>query len=460
MIDDSTKDEVRRRTDLFELCEALGLAPKGKVARCPAHNDDGRPNLAIYPDHVYCFVCEFHADAFDLVAKVKGLSFTESYDFLAGRLGLPLIGDYRKSGADQVKGLGNGKGATKPKPYPKPGAPLPSPSPATVKPDRDPGAKGQEMAGNGSLSTTAGAARPWLPFGISQDDRPWLPLDLWRYFETFAEANAYFAKVEAYHRCLGRDPDNGRFFVRGLDQVDHPDAKPRPSLRTEVFAALLAAGLPASATPAGAWLSSEKGITTATQDRFGLVYLEDWKTAAGDLKTRFGLDALLDLGVYGLDKEKKPYFVFARHRLLFPFRWKGQPVDCQGRNVEADAKGDRFRNTASANPLPYNADDLVAAKTTGEPVYLCEGATDTLTLAQSGRLAVGIVGTAGFKLAWLPYFEGLTVCLAFDADEAGQKTTLGLTKTFVAAGHRPPKVVKLPAGVKDVNQLFREGKVK
>ena len=448
MIDDTTKDEVRRRTDLFELCEALGLEPKGKVARCPAHNDDGRPNLAIYPDHVYCFVCEFHADAFDLVAKVKGLPFTESFDFLAGRLGLPLIGDLRKSD------LGNKGRDSKPKPYPKPGAPLPSPSPATVKPDRDPGAKGQEMAGNGSLSTTAGADRPWLPFGVSQDDRPWLPFDLWRYFETFAEANAYFAKVEAYHRCLGRDPDNGRFFVRGLNQVLQPGDRRRPSLRTEVFDALLAAGLPASATPAGAWLSSEKGITTATQDRFGLVYLEDWKTAAGDLKTRFGLDALLDLGVYGLDKEKKPYFVFARHRLLFPFRWKGQPVDCQGRNVEADAKGDRFRNTASANPLPYNADALATAKATGKPVFICEGATDTLALAQSGRPAVGIVGTGGFKAAWLPYFEGVPVYLALDADEAGQRAALALAKTFTAAGHRPPKVVKLPAGVKDVNQFF------
>ena len=108
----------------------------------------------------------------------------------------------------------------------------------------------------------------------------------------------------------------------------------------------------------------------------------------------------------------------------------------------------------------YNADDLVVAKTTGAPVFLCEGATDTLALAQSGRLAVGIVGTAGFKLAWLPYFEGLTVRIAFDADDPGQRAAAEASKTFVAAGHRPPKVVKLPAGVKDVNQLFREGKAK
>ena len=173
---------------------------------------------------------------------------------------------------------------------------------------------------------------------------------------------------------------------------------------------------------------------------------------------RFGLDALVELGIYAKGDAKKgdgrPYFVFKRHRLLFPFFWKGEPVDLQGRDWEADAKGDRFRNTASANPLPYNADALATAKATGKPVFICEGATDTLALAQSGRLAVGIVGTGGFKAAWLPYFEGVPVYLALDADEAGQRAALAIAKTFTAAGHRPPKVVRLPDGVKDVNQYF------
>ena len=432
-------ETLKQRNPIAQVADDLGLQPVGKKTRnCPAHNDQGRPNLRVYDDNVFCFSCKFEADVIGLVEKVKNYKRGEAIRFLAARVGLqpteerqrlPLIGDYRKSG------LGNKNGDSKPKPYPKPGAQLPSTSPATVKPDRDLG----------------------FDAWVAADGRAWLPLDLWRDFETFAEADGYFDQVEAYHRRLGRDPDNGRYFVRGRDQVDHPDGHRRQSLRVEVFTALLAAGVKASGTPAGAWLSSEKGITATTQDRFDLVYLEDPRAAAAALVKDFGLDTLLDLGVYGLDKEKKPYFVFKRHRLLFPFRWKGEPVDCQGRNVEADAKGDRFRNTASRNPLPYNADDLVVAKTTGAPVFLCEGATDTIALAQSGRLAVGIVGTGGFKPAWLPYFEGLTVHIAFDADDPGQRAAAEVSKTFVAAGHRPPKVAKLPAGVKDVNQLFKEG---
>ena len=73
-------EDLKKRIDMTELCEALGLQPKGKVARCPAHNDagEGRPNLAIYPDNVHCFRCGFSADAVGLVEKAKGLDFLEA----------------------------------------------------------------------------------------------------------------------------------------------------------------------------------------------------------------------------------------------------------------------------------------------------------------------------------------------------------------------------------------------
>ena len=89
-------DDLKKRTDMFELCEALGLQPKGKVARCPAHNDagEGRPNLAIYSDNVHCFRCGFSADAVGLVEKAKGLDFLEAAGFLAARLGLDVGGAF------------------------------------------------------------------------------------------------------------------------------------------------------------------------------------------------------------------------------------------------------------------------------------------------------------------------------------------------------------------------------
>ena len=543
MIDDSTKDDIRKRTDLVELCQALGLDPKGKVARCPAHNDQGRPNLHIYPDNVHCFACNWGGDAFELVAKVKGCDFPTAFDFLAARLGLPLIGDLRKKG----RGLGNKTGGEGAKPYPKP-SPLPStPSPTLATRSSGElataGHQVETVADQGDgLGNTAGgdpstaypkppaadqvSTPPPLPSdwppddytgpaiwrcndfdqvvtltgfaGVANGDRyfyssegqgglpaaqllppaaaatssstttpaggelkPPLPPSMWQSFDDFVVAWAYWQSCKGYRRALGREGD--RYVVGAAvgDQVVEPAVENRrPSLRVEVFAALLAQGVKASATAAGYWMHKEKGITPATLDRFGLVFLDDPTAAAGELRDRFGLDTLRQFGIVmdAQDKktgEKKPFFSFSRHRLLFPFYWKGEPVDVQGRDIEATDKQSRFRNTGGKNAIPYNADALLDAKAKGSPVFLCEGATDTLSLAQSGRAAVGIVGTGGFKPAWLEAFKGLDVFLAFDGDDAGRKAAKNVTKTFIDGGLPAPKTIKLPTNVKDVTEFFR-----
>lgn len=439
---DRRKEELLNRATMQEVADALGLEPAGKKDRhCPAHNDTRRPNLHLYDKEAHCFACGFHADAFALVAKVKGCDFKASFDFLAGRFGLPLLAD---AACEGKKGRGRGLGykakTTTATVYPK-SVKLPdSPSPTF-------GANNGGDSGNGDRVEGA------KPYPNGDDPLPDLPVELWREFDDFASAWAYLDddQVDGYGRVLGRDPETGRYFVRRPTLRRHR----RQSLRVEVFAALLDLATPASATAAGEWLRREKGVEPATQDRFGLRFLDDWKTASRELRDRFGVETLQSVGIYGKQKDGSPYFVFARHGLLFPFFWRGLPVDVQGRNVEAADKGDRFRNTTGANPIPYNADALLEARATGSKVFVCEGATDTLALAQSGRLVVGIVGTGGFKPAWLEAFEGLDVYLALDSDEAGRKAAKTITKLFLDAGHRAPKVVKLPEGVKDVNQFFR-----
>ena len=511
MIDDfdQRKEELLDRATMLEVADALGLEPAGKKDRhCPAHNDTGRPNLHIYDKEAHCFACGFHADALGLVAKVKSFDFKASFDFLAGRFGLPLIGDLRKEGDQKGRGrgLGNKNGAKVADSYPKP-SPLPStPSPtlATLATRSsgelqvEPAAAGQSkglgnmVEGEGAKPYPKPAEATQIPPAAGQ--KAPLPLELKRDFDDFGDAWAYMQTCRGYRRALGREGD--RYVVAGCDergsflhlaptaeevaaalaglddqvfaagqqvepvvesgdQVVEPAAARRKTLRVEVFAAFLDLAIPASGTAAGEWLRQEKGVELATQDRFGLRFLDDWKTASRELRDRFGVETLQKVGIMGKQKDGAPYFVFAKHRLLFPFYWKGEPVDVQGRDVEAADKGDRFRNTTGANPIPYNAADLLRARETGSPVFLCEGATDTLALAQSGRLVVGIVGTGGFKRAWLDAFEGLDVYLALDNDDPGRIAAKTITKAFLDAGHRAPKVVKLPEGVKDVNQFFR-----
>lgn len=492
---DRRKEELLDRAKMLEVADALGLEPAGKKDRhCPAHNDTGRPNLHLYDKEAHCFACGFHADALALVAKVKNCDFKASFDFLAGRFGLPLLADAAGDGKKgRGRGLGNKNGAKVADSYPKP-SPLPlTPSPTLVSRSSEdqvvePVAKAAgEGSGLGNMVEGEGAKL--YPKPVESGQKPQLPPDLWRDFalDDFAGAWAYMQSCTGYRRALGRDGDRyvvgaaagepvkledldpevaallfdvgpvaaGQQVAAAADDQGKPPAR-RRSLRVEVFAALLDLAIPSSQTPAGEWLHREKGITPATQDRFGLRFLDDWKAVAYELKERFGVATLEDVGIYGTSKDGgNRYFVFARHRLLFPFYWKGEPVDVQGRDVEAADKQSRFRNTTGANPIPYNADDLLEARATGSKVFICEGATDTLALAQSGRLVVGIVGTGGFKAAWLDAFDGLDVYLALDNDQAGQKAAKEITKVFLDAGHRAPKVVKLPEGIKDVNQFFR-----
>ena len=171
------------------------------------------------------------------------------------------------------------------------------------------------------------------------------------------------------------------------------------------------------------------------------------------MKKRFGVETLDRFGLISSKGELN----FRDHRLLTPFTWQGKPVIVQGRNFRATGKQSRFLNPSGAIPLPFNADDLVVAKETGKPVFLCEGATDTLTLAQSGRLAVGIVGTQGFKEDWARYFAGLHVYLAFDGDEAGRRAGRAVSKVFVAHNLAAPKVIPIPDGL-DVTDFFKQGR--
>jgi len=445
-------EEVKRRSPIDGVADDLGMTPAGgKFRFCPNHNDKGTPNLRLYDDHVYCFTCDFVADAIGLVEKVKNYNRGQAIRYLAARVGLqptevkvfnkkrksglPLIGDYRKSG-DQAKGKGlgykaQGNGAPV---YPK-AARLPD----TPSPTLGAAAPGEAQGLGYSLPST--------PLIVYPKTALLLPDDKVADFPTYAEAWAYCeALTPDFDARLYKDPTTGLFRV-GRPQ---PPRKPA-SLRVAVFSALLDYAVPASTTTAGEWLQRVKGITPATQASAKLVYLADWQRANDGLLDRFGADIL---GQYGL-LNKEGRLAFFNHRLLFPFLWKGEPVDVQGRDVKANDSRFRFLNTSTANRVPYNADALLRAREKREPVFICEGATDTLTLAQAGKLAVGTMGAKGFKPAWLPYFDGLKVFIAFDGDAAGQDNAVAVTKIFTDAAYPPPRVVKLPDGVKDVNELFR-----
>ena len=75
---------LKERIDCRELVKGLGIQFKGQNISClnPSHPDNN-PSMAVYQDHALCFGCNTNLDAFGIVEKIKGLSFTESLDYLS-----------------------------------------------------------------------------------------------------------------------------------------------------------------------------------------------------------------------------------------------------------------------------------------------------------------------------------------------------------------------------------------
>lgn len=433
-------EEIKRRADLERVADALGLQPKRSgrsvVCRCPAHNDQGRPNLTLSSKGaVKCFRCGFAGDVIALVAKAKGLETGDAIRWLADFVGV---------GAKAS--LGNDKKAKTGKSYPKPATPVPAPVAYTPPPKLP-----QEKPSTAALLWADPHLSPL--FAILDKQR----------------RDYVIVGREVFLPCGDHDDDliaaspTDYTVTRVAGRLTFAPRKVSP--RVTVFEAFLSHCTPASSTPGAAWLQDQKGISPATLEALGVMWLSDWAKASEDLKTRFGVDALDGLGLMTRDRKTgKPIDLrFKNHRLIFPFyvtvAGRRSPVYLQARNIAAKDKRDRFDNLPGAVPLPYNVDAIFAARSASKPVFVAEGVSDTLTLAQAGYDAVGIVGSQGFKPEWVRHFEGLDVYIVGDGDEAGRDFNRKVSKAFVDQGRPAPKIVKLPDG-QDVTDFFTKKRSK
>jgi hypothetical protein len=447
-------EDLKARNNIVDVAQELGLDPKRSgsnyFARCPGHDDQGRPNLSLNAKKgAICFRCGYKADVIKLVADVlfhgsKG----EAIRFLAVRAGLT---DRSRSSTRSDR---------RPEPLPK-GAPLP-PEPAAQVPTPE--------AAWETIIVTFPAGANIVAVGMGEGQSRWRRLEDGRVEVTYNREELTFALgLSGYtltpEEIAAFSTDEIAWVLSGVfdcdlapEQVKTASAA-RPTLRAKLYEALLSfcdqAGFP---TPGGLWLLKNKGIELATQTAFGIAWL-NWEKAAVELPQTFGVNALDALGLMARDKKTgKPVELrFKKHRLLFPF-WlttggRRYPVYMQGRDVTATDKRFRFDNPSGPVPCPYNFDAVLKARSTGKPVFICEGATDTLTLAQAGFLSCGIVGTQGFKPEWVKHFDGIDVFLATDPDAPGQEAARKIAGIFVAQGWPSPKVIPLPQG-QDITDYF------
>lgn len=88
------------------------------------------------------------------------------------------------------------------------------------------------------------------------------------------------------------------------------------------------------------------------------------------------------------------------------------------------------------------------------PVYVTEGEFDAIVLRQTGRYAVGVPGTQGWKPEWRWLFQDSVVHIAFDGDEPGHKGALAVARSLTR--HAEVDIVEMPDGA-DVTDLYMQG---
>jgi len=201
-----------------------------------------------------------------------------------------------------------------------------------------------------------------------------------------------------------------------------------------------------------------RGLTDETTERFRLFSLQDPGESREFLTKNFDLETLKALLLF----DSKNRFLFYQHRLIIPIFENGLLTAIQGRyfvyqgafyNTKPPASVGKYNiATGSGAGKLFNGDILKDLKP-GSRLYLCEGAFDSMILSQEGHNAVACLSTSSWKSV-IAKLKGFEVVIAFDNDEAGQKAAIEIREELFKLTGQEPAILKLPDGIKDVNEYF------
>jgi DNA primase len=207
---------------------------------------------------------------------------------------------------------------------------------------------------------------------------------------------------------------------------------------------------------------AERGLSEATQDRFGIGYaLNTWEALSTRLRAKGFSDAeLIDAGLASASTRGGVYDRF-RGRIIIPIRdASGRPIGLGGR-ILPDAEGPKYLNSPATvlfdkSRTLYGIDLAKGAIRREKLAVIVEGYTDVMAAHQAGFenvvASLGTALTAGQVELANRYAEA--VALAYDVDLAGEAATQrGLLEELGPVVSKV-RVIRVPAG-KDPDELIR-----
>lgn len=396
---------IKENLSVKQLADLLGLRRNGKLYYCvnPMHRDD-TASLSINERNNYfkCFGCDCGSDVIDLYCYYKELDKTNKEHFKTA-----------------LKDLSNYIGI----PY------------------------------NPSDSTSRAKDRPTIP-----NDKPLRPARITpeNKFTFLCEYDGYYFDERAgvYEYDGGYSCINSELLA--LRQVRRERLQRNKIIFKELFEYCNTSGLDESIY---SYLSNDRKLSDDVISNSKLFSLNDIPSIVKHLTGLFDVQELQGSGI--LTEYNRLKFD-TLHPIIIPYVENGEIVCLRARyfdrtgNNPKSKKYDSLRNDSlnlNRSKRFYNLDTLNSTKLFHK-IYLTEGEIDCLSLETIGLKSIAIPGVNSLPDN-LQDLINIHVVICFDNDKngQGQKATKNTARIF-KKNHIKYSVIKLPDGIKDVNEFL------
>lgn len=161
-----------------------------------------------------------------------------------------------------------------------------------------------------------------------------------------------------------------------------------------------------------------RGFTIETINKYKIFDIEQPNIFFKKLRETWSDERLYKCGLLKV-QDGKFLSSWWRYTIVFPyFDLENNISYLQGRYI--DHENLRWVNLPNVKSSLYNMNILRNCKN-GEMIYICEGITDTLSLSQKGKKAVGIMGANNFKKEYVFLLKNYDIWVVPDNDNGGEK---------------------------------------
>lgn len=257
----------------------------------------------------------------------------------------------------------------------------------------------------------------------------------------YAEFN--FAPSQRYLQILRRQPklNNKKFSNVSKFQPD-----------TEIYEWLISSSI--LDEKAYRYLTESRRFSPVTLKNFRIKSLSQPKKKIVNAIEKWGFERVENCGLVVKNKDKSNKFIWWSPVILFPFYDLSQKVVyIQARQIED--KLPKYINLHGLGTTIFNLQIINELKP-NEPIYICEGITDVISMYEQGCNAVGILGASGFKKEWVNYFVKFQIYIVPDNDKAGSMFAQKVHDFFLMIG-KPSEILMIKKEANDFTELVKDG---